>query len=679
MGKITGLPQALSFDEGDVLVKDGEHGTKQIPVSEAAKYMGRDTIMVNEQPTEGTKVVIQTTGQEYSLALMSDVNAVDNKVDEVKTQIKDTTENDRLTAFQEGYISFASSPISFTPTTSSHTYNSGYWACNPGDVFTISGTSYGTSARLWGFVDENRNVLLSAFAGASANKTVITAPEGTAYIVLNDNEHTLEAYTGKLLETRVAKNESDISSLEAELENYKYRLNIESEAWENKGILPVTGEIQGNSKRLLAPIPKCAEMCGVSNGYSYVIFAWDDDEYQGWYNGSTFVKTSIDWSSGETAIANIQNYSLFVVVRYGDGASNITPEEGENFYIISKTDPYFNNKNAPANSFAVGERFDKTDEDIENVSAEYKTLLNVYNSPSYYSADDSQEILTNFAALIALYDNLVTANPNYITKNTLTSGNFSNYEYVFTMGGYNAKRGQRSQDTETAKPVVLIMSGVHGHERCSITGLYLFCKALCENPAMSALRESYEIHVIPVVCPWGFDHNSRVNENGVNINRNFDADWVLTPDDGMNYSGAAPADQDETKVVQNWMDAYSTALFEVDWHNSGFANEICYFAPCISTGFAVNAKKGYFDGIAHILEKWIFDREITGNTIIYSYTGTQAPGGQSTAYAKKINLQGTLFETSWNVGSYGLDSKGTVGVNAEAFSAMIKGVLSEIS
>lgn len=88
MGKITGLPQALSFDEGDVLVKDGEHGTKQIPVSEAAKYMGRDTIMVNEQPTEGTKVVIQTTGQEYSLALMSDVNAVDDKVDDKVDEVK---------------------------------------------------------------------------------------------------------------------------------------------------------------------------------------------------------------------------------------------------------------------------------------------------------------------------------------------------------------------------------------------------------------------------------------------------------------------------------------------------------------------------------------------------------------------------------------------------------------
>lgn len=87
MGKITNLPQALGFDEGDVLVKDGENGTKQIPVSEAAKYMGRDTIMVNEQPTEGTKVVIQTTDQEYSLALMSDVDAVDDKVEEVKTQL----------------------------------------------------------------------------------------------------------------------------------------------------------------------------------------------------------------------------------------------------------------------------------------------------------------------------------------------------------------------------------------------------------------------------------------------------------------------------------------------------------------------------------------------------------------------------------------------------------------
>ena len=94
MPKITDLPQALSFDEGDVLIKDGTNGTKKIPVSEAAKYMGKDVIMINEEPDTGTKVVIETTDQDYQLALMSDVNSVAGEVDDVKSAL---IQNDILT------------------------------------------------------------------------------------------------------------------------------------------------------------------------------------------------------------------------------------------------------------------------------------------------------------------------------------------------------------------------------------------------------------------------------------------------------------------------------------------------------------------------------------------------------------------------------------------------------
>lgn len=85
MPKLTEYPEAQSFDENDILIKDGVNGTKKIKVSKAADYMGKNVIMVNEDPTPGTKVVLETTDEEYSLALMSDVDSVAEEVTDLKT------------------------------------------------------------------------------------------------------------------------------------------------------------------------------------------------------------------------------------------------------------------------------------------------------------------------------------------------------------------------------------------------------------------------------------------------------------------------------------------------------------------------------------------------------------------------------------------------------------------
>lgn len=90
MPKITEYPKATSFDENDVLLKDGVNGTKQIGVDDAAEFMGRNVIMINEEASAGTKVVLTTTDQDYELALMSDVDAVESEVGELKTQLDQT-------------------------------------------------------------------------------------------------------------------------------------------------------------------------------------------------------------------------------------------------------------------------------------------------------------------------------------------------------------------------------------------------------------------------------------------------------------------------------------------------------------------------------------------------------------------------------------------------------------
>lgn len=602
-------------------------------------------------------------------SIPADYSQLSADVTDLKSHLGNSTGNELLLPNMEGYISFSSSPISLTPQPSpiSHPFRCGYFPCQAGDVFTINGTQYGSAAKLYGFVDSALNVLTTSESGANID-TVAVAPENTSYIVINDHNNTLKACRNVLLVKRVNEAERQITDIESVISK---TLSISKDFWQNKGIVPGTGVIEGNQTRLLANIPYTAKKSGVNNGYSYAVFAWDGETYLGWYNGTGFVKTGITWTANEINLEPIQIYTLYAVVRNASNTA-VTINDAENFYYCAYTDALLDVKNMPADSYAVGK-------EIGEIKADIVSFYNVYNSPAYYSADDKLPVVMNFTDLIGLYDTLVAENENYVTKNTLTSGSFTNYEYVFSMGGYNAKRGNRVQDAETNKPIILIMSGVHGHERSSINGLYLFCKALCENPSMSALREGYVFKVIPVVCPWGFNHDSRVNENGVNINRNFDADWVLTPDDGMNYSGAEPADQSETKVVQAWMDSNVDALLEIDWHNSAYSNEICYFATCISTGYAINAKKGYFDGIAHIIEHWIKDRGIVGSNTIYSYTGTDAPGGQSTAYAKKIGLSGSLFETSWNIGNYGKDGDGTIGVNAEAFCAMVKGTVNALT
>lgn len=96
MAKLTEYPQATKFDQGDILIKDGINGTKKILVSDAAKVMGSEVIMVNEDAGENTKVVVTTTDEEYELALMSDLaelegdlSDVDDDVEGLKTQVND--------------------------------------------------------------------------------------------------------------------------------------------------------------------------------------------------------------------------------------------------------------------------------------------------------------------------------------------------------------------------------------------------------------------------------------------------------------------------------------------------------------------------------------------------------------------------------------------------------------
>ncbi len=390
-----------------------------------------------------------------------------------------------------------------------------------------------------------------------------------------------------------------------------------------------------------------------------------DDDYLFAFNAYTELPVSsttmikgLGWYNANTVVTFPSNAGVVIgQVKRKDGNA-IDESERETikaaFKFFLPTDESLSIQWKPADSKAVGDKFAK----LASVDGDF------------YVSNDDVSLVSTAAEVFALFDALVTAHSDYVTKNTLTTGTFSNYEYVFSTGNYNSKNGQRSQDAAITKPTVLITAGIHGYERSAVMSLYGLCKALCENDyRLADVINFVTLRVIPIVCPWGYTNNSRVNENSVNINRNFDSDnWTQT-NPGSDFSGLAPADQNETKVVQNWLNAHPCVLY-LDWHNSNFTDEI----SCL-LGNGTDTKKKYLLAVNEVIPYWQKVREI-GSANIYGYTGTSSTTGTASAYARDNDINGFTFETSWNVIESGKHSNFSIGTGAEAMASVLNGMKS---
>lgn len=277
------------------------------------------------------------------------------------------------------------------------------------------------------------------------------------------------------------------------------------------------------------------------------------------------------------------------------------------------------------------------------------------------------------ADVFAAYDELVANYPLIMSKNTLTSGSLNNYEYVFSTGNYNTK-GRRTRDSVIAKPKILVTSGTHGIERSAVISLYNFVKAMCENVyTLNDVINPVEYHIIPVVCPWGYDNNSRVNSNGVNINRNFaTSDWVQT-ETGDDYSGASAGDQLETQVVQNWLTTNNDAEIYIDFHNSAFADEISALLG-LSTQDHLKAKMCYLQSVNKIVP-YLKNARNLGQYNVFAYTGNTDIPGTAKGYGEEHGVMSFTLETSNNVENHGKYGAFVNAIGCEMFGATIKGMV----
>lgn len=131
-------------------------------------------------------------------------------------------------------------------------------------------------------------------------------------------------------------------------------------------------------------------------------------------------------------------------------------------------------------------------------------------------------IFRTTSLLFGAYDQFVT--DGFATSSQISIVNdVPMYRYDFTAYNKWASGGANLEDTSGNrmynKKQVLFFSGQHGDEKGSVLWLYEFMKKVCYDPAYSWILSIFDIHVVPIGNPVGYNNNTRLNGDGININR----------------------------------------------------------------------------------------------------------------------------------------------------------------
>jgi murein peptide amidase A len=95
-------------------------------------------------------------------------------------------------------------------------------------------------------------------------------------------------------------------------------------------------------------------------------------------------------------------------------------------------------------------------------------------------------------------------------------------------------------------PSILIFAGIHGDEFASSFVAKNLVFSLSKDPSPC---EGKTVAIIPAINPDGLVANTRVNANGVNLNRNFPSNNWRLGKRGPDYGGRSAASEPETRAI----------------------------------------------------------------------------------------------------------------------------------
>ncbi|NLK92091.1 MAG: DUF2817 domain-containing protein, partial [Bacteroidales bacterium] len=293
----------------------------------------------------------------------------------------------------------------------------------------------------------------------------------------------------------------------------------------------------------------------------------------------------------------------------------------------------------------IGEK----EQNNENSTSDDRFVVGNLNPGSYTAPIIPAKDLTTFTSddIFALYDALVAAYPNYITKTICGQDSLGSniYRYDFKPSDF-----ERSS-TAIAVPKMILCAGVHGNERAGVYNLYESMNQICKNwssdETLEVLRWDVHYIVIPIVNVYGFTNNTKFNPNNVNIARNFPSGWVKI-DDPMadNYGGTEPLSELETQCVDQVLQENTDAIYFGSYHN--FFSDVhphFFIWNAAATKLQLDIGKYFISKMSRKFKKdhTIFPQD---ETSYLGWANMGAPLGSEGRHASvAYGIQGGTFET----------------------------------
>lgn len=161
---------------------------------------------------------------------------------ELKSAIDFNLGNENIPFTGIGYYIKTNQDVGETVNINSHTtdatFKNAVIDCQPGDIFSITGSA-GSTPRLWAFVD-SQNVMLEK-AAYGATSALITAPANAAKLIVNSDASNSFIFKGKEIKKQISEITDDISTLinsneileEVVFDNEEVSVTVESDVYWN--------------------------------------------------------------------------------------------------------------------------------------------------------------------------------------------------------------------------------------------------------------------------------------------------------------------------------------------------------------------------------------------------------------------------------------------------------------
>jgi hypothetical protein len=320
--------------------------------------------------------------------------------------------------------------------------------------------------------------------------------------------------------------------------------------------------------------------------------------------GTKYIRVAVDKSN----ITNTNYQTMFIINDesiLGEYVANESVSiEGKKELV---DDIMVNGSNLSENAMQkINEKINVDSAKPLRVSALSRMFTCADETEDYISAVDTYLKTGNKTAwLYGLYDELVTAYPEYVTRTQIattasptlpiykadgtertdiTSDTvFPMYRYDFTPPiSANTNKVVNSLEREIALPKILYTGGIHGSEYYQVIAAYRFFKMLCEKwekyELLEDLRWNVHFVVVPLTNPFGFNYPSgrvnaegtgvgKLNERNVDISGNFPSDSYVSGDKGK-YGTAALSEPESVaiyNIIQN-----EDFILGIDNHTYGY-------------------------------------------------------------------------------------------------------------